>query len=347
MASISSLSIATTLQSSITKMQSQLNNASLEASTGRYADVGLTLGAETGQSVSLRDQQTQLQSITGANSNVATRLNTTSTALTSMLSTAQSFLNTMTETTVSATDTSTAAVTAQQDLASMIGELNTSVNGEYIFGGIATQSAPITDYYSTGSANQAAVDSSFQSTFGMSQTDPNTSTIDPTSMQNYLDNVFAPQFTGTNWSSNWSQASSTTITNQISTTQTMSTSVSANDTAFQNLAQAYTMVAEFGGSHLGETAMQTVITTARNLVSEAVQQLTNVQAGVGEAKNALTNSNQQMSAQLDVLSTGIGNLENVDAYKATTQVTDLQTQIETAYELTNKLQNLSLVNYLT
>jgi hypothetical protein len=39
------------------------------------------------------------------------------------------------------------------------------------------------------------------------------------------------------------------LTNQISQTQTASTSVSANNPAFQQLAQAYTMVADLGDSY--------------------------------------------------------------------------------------------------
>ena len=48
-----------------------------------------------------------------------------------------------------------------------------------------------------------------------------------------------------------------------------------------------------------------------------------------------------MSVQMNVLSTQIGNLEDVNPYQASTQVTDLQTQIETAYELTSQLSQLS------
>ncbi|TPV98887.1 MAG: hypothetical protein USCAAHI_01686 [Beijerinckiaceae bacterium] len=53
-----------------------------------------------------------------------------------------------------------------------------------------------------------------------------------------------------------------------------------------------------------------------------------------------------MSVQMNILSTQIGNLENVNTYEVSTQITDLQTQIETSYSLTSQLQQLSLVKYL-
>ncbi len=347
MTPVSTLSMSTMLQEQLAKMRSQLSDASLEVSTGRYADVGLALGSQTGHTISLRDQQAQLQAISGANGNVATRLNTVSAAMTSILSTAQDFLNTLTETTASALNSTAAQQAAQEDLQALTGSLNTSVNGEFVFGGTHTQSAPITDYYSSGAANRAAVLTDFQNTFGMAPTDPNTSTITATAMQSFLDTTFAGEFTGTNWATNWSTASDSTVESQISTSQTISSSLSANDVAFQNLSQAYTMMAEFGSSNLGDAAKQGVISTARNLVSQAVQELTNLQAGIGEAKSQLATVDTQLSVQMNVLTTGIQKLEDVDPYAATTQVSALQTQIETSYALTNQLKNLSLVNYLT
>jgi hypothetical protein len=48
----------------------------------------------------------------------------------------------------------------------------------------------------------------------------------------------------------------------------------------------------------------------------------------------------------NILSTQISNLENVNTYEVSTQITDLQSQIETSYSLTSQLQQLSLVKYL-
>jgi flagellar hook-associated protein 3 FlgL len=54
-----------------------------------------------------------------------------------------------------------------------------------------------------------------------------------------------------------------------------------------------------------------------------------------------------MEAQISILTTQINNLEVVDPFDASLRVTTLATQLETAYALTARLQNLRLVNYLS
>jgi flagellar hook-associated protein 3 FlgL len=88
------------------------------------------------------------------------------------------------------------------------------------------------------------------------------------------------------------------------------------------------------------------VTNAENLMNTGLSSLTNLQASVGTVQNDITSANNQMSVEMNVLSTQIGNLENVNPFQAQTEVTNLQTQIETSYELTSQLSQLSLVKYL-
>ena len=87
--STSALSEAT--RSSLMKLQTKLAQAQKEVATGRFADVGLSLGFKTGQAVSLRQEHARLQSITETNGLVASRLDATQAALKSLAETAQSF----------------------------------------------------------------------------------------------------------------------------------------------------------------------------------------------------------------------------------------------------------------
>ena len=85
---------------------------------------------------------------------------------------------------------------------------------------------------------------------------------------------------------------------------------------------------------------------ARNLLTSAISSLIDLQASVGLVQSDINDATNQMSLQMNILSTQIGNLESVNPYEITTRVTDLQTQIETSYSLTAQLQQLSLVKYL-
>jgi flagellar hook-associated protein 3 FlgL len=165
-------------------------------------------------------------------------------------------------------------------------------------------------------------------------------------MTSFLNGQFSDLFSTTNWAANWSSASDTTMTNKISDSQTASTSVSANQDAFKQLTEAYTMVSSFAGQNLSTDTYQAVVSKAQSLVSSAINGLTDIQTSVGATQSAITSSNTQMSAQMTILDTQVGNLESTNAYNAATRVNNLQTQIETAYSLTSQLKQLSLVNYL-
>jgi len=345
--SISTASLTSVLSQSVSSLQTQLANAELELSTGQDADVGLTLGVTTGQSLSLQQQQSYLQTLTTANNAVTTRLSTTQNVLSSMQSTAQNFLNSLIENNGITTTTSALQTSATGDLQSMIAGLNSQIDGSYIFAGTNTANAPITDYFAQGAPNAAAVTSAISNAFPSG-----VSNATGTQMTSFLDNQFSSLFTG-DWSttsgtgSDWSSASDTTLTSQISASDKESTSVSANQTAFRQLAEAYTMVSSLAGQNLTSDAYQAVVTQAQSLVSSAISGLTDIQANVGVTQAAITSSNNQMSAQMTIFTTQIDNLDDANAYDAATQVNNLQTQIETAYSLTNQLKQLSLVNYIS
>jgi len=343
---ISTQAISSSMRQSILQMQSELAASETEVATGNYADIGLSLGATSGEDVSLQAQTSLLQTLMTTNQTIATQLGTTTTTLSSLQSSAQNLLNSLLEGDGSNSNASTIQASGEDDLQGLISSLNSSLNGNYIFGGTNTGTEPVTNYYAAGAANKAAVDNAFQAAFGMSQTSSSVSTISGTNMQNFLDTQFAPLFQGTNWSTNWSSASSQTLTNQISENQTASTSVSANNPAFQQLAQAYTMVADLGTQNLSSSAYQAVSSTAQSLLTSAISNLTDLQANVGMVQSDVTNANNQMSLQTNILSTQIGNLESVNTYEVSTRITDLQSQIEDSYALTSQLAQLSLVKFL-
>ena len=343
---ISSYSITSALRQSILTAQSNLAQAQQEVSTGTYADVGLTLGAQAGEDINLRNQEALLQTFTSTNNLTATSLNSTQNVLSGLQTTAQNLRKGVIAGTGQNATGSSLQQEAQSALQSLISGLNTNENGNYLFAGTNTAVAPITDYYASGSANQAAVNSAFSSYFGFSQSSPSVSGISASQMQSFLATQFAPLFQGANWSSNWSSASNTTTTSEISPSMTVSTSVSANNSAFQDLTQAYTMLSSLGTQNLSSAALQTLTSNAENLLNAGIAGLTNLQASVGVTQSDITTANNQMSIELNVLSTQIGNLENVNPYEAGTEVTNLQTQIETSYSLTSQLTQLSLVKYL-
>ena len=72
----------------------------------------------------------------------------------------------------------------------------------------------------------------------------------------------------------------------------------------------------------------------------------NVQAELGSTQSAVTNANSSMSSQLTILQGQIGNLDTVNATATAAQISSLTNQIQMAYELTSRLQQLNLAQYL-
>jgi flagellar hook-associated protein 3 FlgL len=203
------------------------------------------------------------------------------------------------------------------------------------------------DYYSTPtSAAKTAVDQAFQTAFGVLPSDPDAANITPSQMQGFLNGPFAALFSSAAWTADWSSASTTNTSAEIAPGQTVPTSTNANDPAFQQLAQAYTMLSEFGGSELSLAAQQAVASFASSLIAQGQDSLTNAQAALGASQSAVTSANNAMSSQLTILQKQVDSLDNVDPNATAAQINSLTNQIQMAYELTARLQQLNLAQYL-
>jgi flagellar hook-associated protein 3 FlgL len=341
MTSISSYALSSAPRLTVSQAQTALSKAQVELSSGKLADIGLGLGSTTGTYVSLGAQSSRLQSIIDSNSTTSTTLAAATSGLDALRTTATAFLASLTEAASSGNTSGTLVTTAGANLDGLTSTLNTTVGGNAVFAGIDSAQAPMTAY-TTGSPAQTAVQTSYTKAFNGQ--DP--STISGAQMQGYLAGSFANLFTKSNYEGTWSSASDTVATARISTTATVSTSVSANADPFRQLAQAYTMVKEYGGANLGTDAGKAVIAAATGLVSTALSGLTGAEAGIGEAQSAVSDANTSMTTQMNYLSTQSGDLVDVDASALSTRISGLQTQIQASYEITSELQQLSLVNYL-
>jgi len=343
---ISTQSILSSLSHSISKVQAELGERTRELATEKHADLGLTLGSRSGLLVSLRTQSSTLQSMTGTNSLIAARLDTTESKLESIQSSAQDVMESLLASSASDAHAGTIQSEGRNQLSSLISDLNASLGGDFLFAGTNTGSKPITDYVAPASPSKQAVDAAFSTTFGFNQSSPDVAGISGTAMQVFLDTQFAALFQEPSWSDTWSSASNRELSDQISPTTSVKTSVSANETAFRQLAQAYTMLADLGTGDLGTDAYIAVTSTAGTLLRAALDGVTDLRANVGAVQADVTRANDQMSLQLSILSAQVAGLENVDTYEVASRVTELETQLAISYSLTAQLRELSLVYYL-
>lgn len=344
---ISTSAVSGATRSSLMKLQSKLAEVQKEMATGRLADVGATLGHKTGQTVSLRQEHARLLAIGDTNGLVSARLQASQSALEALAKDAQSFLDQLVGARNSASGPQIIQDVAKKAVATFTDLLNTTFNGASLFAGINTDVRPVTAYdASAPSANAQAVASTFLAAFGVAQSDPGVTDITPAAMQGFLDGAYAGLFDPAAWSATWSAASDQNVKSRISTTELIATSVNANDAAFRKLARAYTMLADLGTDKLNASTYQTLVDAASRDIGEALQGITELRGGLGTAQERVKNANERMSIQIDIMTSHIGVLEGVDPYEASTRLSSLLTQVETAYAMTARIQKLTLLNYL-
>ncbi|HEV7257056.1 MAG TPA: flagellar hook-associated family protein [Bosea sp. (in: a-proteobacteria)] len=343
---ISNYSLSGTLRNAVAKARDSLADATKESATLRHADVGLTLGGSTGKTVGLRDQYNRLNGIVDTNGLVSSRLEVTQKALDGMRETAEKFLATL----ISIRDGDKGADVlkseAKNNLQAMTASLNASASGQFIFAGINTQDRPVTDYFSTPAAtNKAAIDAAFLGHFGFAQNAPAAASITQADMTTFLQTVLPAEFADPAWGTNWSSAQNQNMTSRISLSEVVEVSTNANTQAMRDLAQAYTMAFELG-DNLNSNAFRAVVDASIDSINKAILGITATQAQLGSTEERVKVSSERLTIQRDITAKQIKAFEDVDPYEANVRVTDLTTQLDTAYALTVRIQQLNILQYM-
>ena len=344
---VSTSAVSQAMRYQLLRAQSELTQAQKEVSTGRHADLGLALGSRTGQSVSFERDLERLKGIVDTNGLASARLSSTQDALGQISASAQSFLSTLTTSVSGDASKSLTLTDAKGTLQSLTAILNSSYNGEHLFAGINTDVEPVNDFTNPASPNKTAFDAGFLSFFGFTQNAPAAANITAAQMNNFMDTVVEPQFLGAGWQGNWSNATDQGIESRVALNETVQTSVSANDQGIRKLAMAAASVAAMFDSNVGESARNALLTRTVGLVGEAMADIANLRSQTGIVENRVKNASDRLNMQVNLFEKNILQLESVDPYEASTRVSSLLTQIETSYALTARIQQLSLVKYLT
>lgn len=348
---ISSTAIQNAMRQTIRQSQNEMTQASTEATTGVYADIGVALGGSTALSVNLTREITRIDSILGSNSVVDQRLSSSQTALGNMSSSAQKLLDQLVALRGNQDNSSVqlAQQTANATLSSFLSGANTMVNGEYLFAGTNTDVQPLTDNSTSSNAaiQQALTD------YMNAQVPPVASTDQLTGaqMKDFITTKVEPMFTSdsapppNNWAS-WSSASDQNMTSRISNSEVIDSSTNANEPGMRYLALATSVTNALMGQKLSSDALNAVTDQAISYSRQAIDGINNQTSELGLSQARLSDANDSLNAQKDIINTNINDLTGVDPYEASTKVNSLETQLETAYTIVSKIQQLSLVNYL-
>jgi flagellar hook-associated protein 3 FlgL len=290
-----------------------------------------------------------MDNLMATNSVVTQRLSSSQMALATISDAGQTALNTYVA--LAGSTDSTQLSTAVQTLTSVVDQFvdaaNTSVNGEYIFAGIDTDVKPVGDYISDETGARSAFDTAFLGYFGFTKADPQAEFITPTQMQDFLGLVVEPMYMGgPEWATTWSTASDTPMTSRISRAEVVQSSVSVNEDGFKQLAFASIIGIELLNLPISSDTRAIVSNKAIEYMGKAIYGVDSQRGLLGLSENRVAVANEVLQAQVDIVKLNLDDLEGVDVYEASTRITALTNQMEISYNLTARISELSLVNYV-
>ena len=233
---------------------------------------------------------------------------------------------------------------ATSALSTMMDTANTMVNGEYLFSGINTDVQPLTDMTATTSATIVTELNTYATGLGKAVSD-----LTGAEMETFITSTVEPMFSEANWTdatTGWSQASSQNMTSRISNSEVIESSTNANSEGMRYFALASVMTSALLDQGLSSDAMSTVSKQAISYTTKATSGLVTQASQLGLSQERVKKSNDALDAQSNIIKNKLVDLQGVDPYEASTLVKTLETQLETAYTIVSKIQQLSLVNYL-
>ncbi|GGD99544.1 flagellin [Rhizobium anhuiense] len=326
--------------------QNQMTKATMEATTGVYADIGVSLGGNAARSVDFTRETDRIASIKSSNSLVAARMESSQLGLSKMKDVGDGLVSKLTALQGSHDPGSiTVAIqSATSALSTMMDTANTMVNGEYLFSGINTDVQPLTDMTATTSAAIVTELNTYATGLGKAVSD-----LTGAEMETFITSTVEPMFSEANWTdatTGWSQASSQNMTSRISNSEVIESSTNANSEGMRYFALASVMTSALLDQGLSSDAMSTVSKQAISYTTKATSGLVTQASQLGLSQERVKKSNDALDAQSNIIKNKLVDLQGVDPYEASTLVKTLETQLETAYTIVSKIQQLSLVNYL-
>ena len=324
-----------------------LEQANVEMSSGKYADVGLRMGARSVLLVEARTQSALLKGLSDAAATGAGRLEVVQQSLEQASGGAQTFLQTLAPLQSGQGDPAIAVAQAKNMLEEFTAAINATSHGSSVFGGQNISETPLAEYFSDPpSAARQAVDAAFLAKFGFTQDDPAAANITAAQMEDFIDNEFAGLFGDPDWGATWSSAGDEGMMTLVSLNDIVPVTASANNPAIRTFAKACVMVASLGTENLNASARAALAGKAMTATGEAISGFDRMRGEAGINQERVSRAAKRLEAQNTLVEKQIAGMEQVDLYEAANRVNALTTQLETAYALTGRLQNLTLLRYL-
>jgi flagellar hook-associated protein 3 FlgL len=148
------------------------------------------------------------------------------------------------------------------------------------------------------------------------------------------------------WTTFGSDASDVNMTSRISQTEVVESSTNANSKGMRYFALTSITAIEFLNDDMPANVRETVATKSISNIKTAIDGINQQRSKLGLSEGRVSQANDALKAQQSIIETHLIDLEGIDTYEAKTRIDLLKSQIEIAYNLTARLQEMSLVNFL-
>ncbi len=331
-----------------TSAKAQLDTLSSQIATGKVSTSYAGLGAQAQTSLDLRPQIGHLAAQSSAIDAVTGQLGVTQTALTRITSIASTFnaqlatLNNVTPTQIDSVATNARA--ALQQVASL---LDSTDGGNYVFAGTDSANPPVpnpANILTSGFFTQIATAVSGLSTNGAAATAASTLAIASS------DATGTTPFSGPPGQAPTLQLGSGAAVQVgvLANANTLAVSAGTSTTGSytRDILRGLATLANLSSADANVSGFTALVQDTQTSLSGAISAIGSEAGALGDVQTSLKAVQSQDGDTSTALTAQVSSVEDVDAAKAITSLSQVQTQLSASYKLISEISHLSLVDYL-
>lgn len=328
---LSTLVTTRNMQSLVTKLNREYLTSSMESVSGRVANLAEAMRGDVGKihliEKAIADNKSWTEAMELTRNDFAVAQNTlevTRERASDMAADIEAAVGLENETSLDAI-----ASSAAEDLQLLVDSLNSAFSGRQLFSGAKTDTPPIS------SADQIVTDVKAIVAGG----------ADAAAIEAALDTYFndpAGVFQTTIYQGSTADAPD----RQVSANQRVGMEVKATDKAIRDTIRGLALMTVADDVISDDEMLKQVRLNAADSLNIGSYGIVELQSKMGAAESRLNALTATTEAKTFTLEETLTNLLGVDQYEAASRMTELETQLQTAYLATSKLSSLTLVNYL-
>ncbi len=342
------------LTSAVDQLNAQYTALQAQLSSNVLSDSYAGLGDQRYQAL---DLQPQITAVAAWQQNVTSAQNTLSISQTAMssitgIATALQTSLTSLQGDQSATNVSAAAAEARASLNELGSLLNTKDGSQYVFGGNASDTAPVTDpsnitsspFFQTISASVASV-----ATTGAASVEA--ATVAAASDNTATQSVFSPAFS-VDGPAATSLVHSVAVGDQdqvaVGFVATEGTTPTATSTGspIRDLMRALAVVGSLDQADAASTGFSTLVSDTATQVGSINSSLNDTVADLGQTQTQLTGQSDMLESVSGALTSQLTTVKGSDPATLSTEITATQNQLTASYTLIADMKGMSLAAYL-